>query len=121
VIENASRVGRYETLSDADLFDMEYWVARAGEGGKIRGEKFSAAAIVWISGAASGIGLATAAAFERLARMYFDGHQRQKVGGRRGISPFKKTGGLFVCDATKPNQVQASLMPARKPSAAWTL
>ncbi len=62
VMPDAERVGRYEPLDETELFQMEYWsleqakLARAATGGGLAGR------VAWVTGAASGIGLATATA-----------------------------------------------------------
>jgi NAD(P)-dependent dehydrogenase (short-subunit alcohol dehydrogenase family) len=62
VIRNAEAVGHYEALSEDHIFDMEYWSleqAKLGKGAK----KPLDARIVYITGAAHGIGASTAKAF----------------------------------------------------------
>lgn len=64
VIRNAEAVGRYAPLPEADLFDMEYWSL---EQAKLAGrrERPLESHVVYITGAASGIGAATARRFAR--------------------------------------------------------
>lgn len=60
-ITDAEAVGRFESVSEADLFDMEYWSleqAKLGQGQ----EKPLAGQIVVVTGGAGGIGSATARA-----------------------------------------------------------
>ncbi len=63
VMADAERVGRYEPVSESDLFDVEYWsleqakLAAAGARGAMAGR------VAIVTGAARGIGLATARAF----------------------------------------------------------
>src|SRR5262249_45508027 len=64
VITNASRLGTYRALPDGDLFDLEYWSLEQAKLGKATPKPF-AGKVVWISGAASGIGLATAKVFAK--------------------------------------------------------
>lgn len=63
VIRDAEAVGRYQALPDGDIFDMEYWSL---EQAKLAGSKSSkplAGHVVYVTGAAAGIGLATAQRF----------------------------------------------------------
>lgn len=58
----ADRVGRFEALSEADLFDMEYWSLEQAKLGKAK-PKALQGQIVAVTGAAGAIGAATARAF----------------------------------------------------------
>jgi NAD(P)-dependent dehydrogenase (short-subunit alcohol dehydrogenase family) len=62
VIEAAEAVGRYQALPESDLFDMEYWSLEQAKLGKQRPRPLEGQ-IVYISGAAQGIGAATARVF----------------------------------------------------------
>lgn len=62
VIHKAFSVGQYTPLKDDDLFDMEYWSLEQAKLGKSQPKKLQGKVVV-ISGAASGIGLATARLF----------------------------------------------------------
>ena len=62
VIEAAEAIGRYEVLPTSDLFDMEYWSLEQAKLGK-NAPKVLQGQVVYITGAASGIGEATARAF----------------------------------------------------------
>ncbi|GJL77219.1 MAG: short-chain dehydrogenase [Nitrospinaceae bacterium] len=59
VIHKAFSIGEYRPLNDGDLFDMEYWSLEQAKLGKNKPKKLQGK-IVLVSGAASGIGLATA-------------------------------------------------------------
>lgn len=63
VIDDAERLGGYEPLPQADLFDMEYWSLEQAKLGKRQRRPLSGQ-VVLITGAASGIGHATAARFK---------------------------------------------------------
>ncbi len=62
VIGDAERFGRFRSIPEADIFDMEYWSLEQAKLGKGI-EKKLARRIVAVTGGASGIGAATAAAF----------------------------------------------------------
>lgn len=64
VIEAAEAVGRYEPLSVSDLFDMEYWSLEQAKLGKAEPKPLQGQ-IVYISGAARGIGAACARTFSQ--------------------------------------------------------
>ncbi|HEY1245466.1 MAG TPA: bifunctional aldolase/short-chain dehydrogenase [Hyphomicrobiaceae bacterium] len=62
VVTDAEAIGRYEPLGEADLFDVEYWSL---EQAKLKGAvaKAFTGQVAVVTGAGSGIGLATAKAF----------------------------------------------------------
>jgi len=62
VIEAAEAIGRYEVLPTADLFDMEYWSLEQAKLGKAKPKPLEGR-VVYITGAARGIGAACAKAF----------------------------------------------------------
>lgn len=82
VITQAEAVGRYQALPDLDIFDMEYWSLEQAKLGKKALPEF-AGKVVYISGAARGIGAATARAFARRGASLFlvdrDGDALHKV------------------------------------------
>jgi rhamnose utilization protein RhaD (predicted bifunctional aldolase and dehydrogenase)/NAD(P)-dependent dehydrogenase (short-subunit alcohol dehydrogenase family) len=59
VIRNANAIGSYQALPEADIFDMEYWSLEQAKLGKAP-KKPLEGQIVYVTGAASGIGAATA-------------------------------------------------------------
>lgn len=63
VIRDAEAVGRYQALPDGDIFDMEYWSLEQAKLGASKTIKPLAGHVVYVTGAASGIGLATAQRF----------------------------------------------------------
>ncbi len=62
VIRGAEAVGRYNALPAGDLFDMEYWSLEQAKLGR-KAPAPMQGQVVLVTGAASGIGAATAAAF----------------------------------------------------------
>ncbi len=62
VIRGAEAVGRYHALPSGDLFDMEYWSLEQAKLGK-KAPAPMQGQVVLVTGAASGIGAATASAF----------------------------------------------------------
>jgi rhamnose utilization protein RhaD (predicted bifunctional aldolase and dehydrogenase)/NAD(P)-dependent dehydrogenase (short-subunit alcohol dehydrogenase family) len=70
VIRSAEAVGRYESLPEGDIFDMEYWTLEQAKLGK--GAKAALAGhAVLITGAAHGIGAATARTFAKAGAALF--------------------------------------------------
>src|SRR5262249_33203621 len=61
-ITDAEAVGRFESISEADMFDVEYWSLEQAKLGK-EADKPLAGQIAAITGAAGAIGSATAKAF----------------------------------------------------------
>jgi rhamnose utilization protein RhaD (predicted bifunctional aldolase and dehydrogenase)/NAD(P)-dependent dehydrogenase (short-subunit alcohol dehydrogenase family) len=62
VIDAAERIGRYQALPERDLFDMEYWSLEQAKLGKTKPPALQGQVVV-VTGAASGIGAATARRF----------------------------------------------------------
>ena len=61
-VSDAEHIGRFESISEADMFDCEYWPLEQKKLGA-RSEPPLAGQIVAVTGAAGGIGAATAKAF----------------------------------------------------------
>jgi NAD(P)-dependent dehydrogenase (short-subunit alcohol dehydrogenase family) len=64
IISKAFNVGQFTPLKDFDLFDMEYWSLEQAKLGKSK-PALTQGKIVYITGAASGIGRATAELFAK--------------------------------------------------------
>jgi len=65
VIATASEIGEYRPVTELDLFDVEYWSLEQKKLGKPAQAKALDGTIALVTGAASGIGLATAGAFAK--------------------------------------------------------
>jgi rhamnose utilization protein RhaD (predicted bifunctional aldolase and dehydrogenase)/NAD(P)-dependent dehydrogenase (short-subunit alcohol dehydrogenase family) len=103
-ITDAEAIGRFESIPEADIFDVEYWSLEQAKLGK-EAEKPLARQIAMITGGASGIGAATAAAFAaqgaELVILDRDGEAANALA--------RKYGGLGIaCDVTKADQVRAA-------------
>jgi rhamnose utilization protein RhaD (predicted bifunctional aldolase and dehydrogenase)/NAD(P)-dependent dehydrogenase (short-subunit alcohol dehydrogenase family) len=79
VIDDAEAAGRYQALPESDIFDMEYWSLEQAKLGKATPPPL-AGRVVYITGAASGIGRAAARRFARAgAHLYLVDRDRGAV------------------------------------------
>jgi rhamnose utilization protein RhaD (predicted bifunctional aldolase and dehydrogenase)/NAD(P)-dependent dehydrogenase (short-subunit alcohol dehydrogenase family) len=106
-VTDAEAVGRFESISEADLFDIEYWSLEQAKLGQAA-EKALAGQIVMVTGGAGAIGSATARAMvhagAEVALLDIDGGAAEAVA--------KKLGGTalgLACDVTAPASVRAAL------------
>ncbi|MFP6757164.1 MAG: bifunctional aldolase/short-chain dehydrogenase [Alphaproteobacteria bacterium] len=104
VITDAESVGRFESIDQADLFDLEYWSLEQAKLGK-GAERRLARHVVVITGGAGAIGAATARAFAaegaELAILDIDGDAATTLAA--------DLGGLgLACDVTDPASVRAA-------------
>ena len=97
VIADAERLGTYECIPEPDIFDIEYWSLEQAKLSSAA-EKPLARRIVVVTGGASGIGAATAAAFAR------EGAEVAVLD--RDVSRVKGFG--IACDVTDPKSVRAA-------------
>ncbi len=105
VIRDAEAIGRYQALPDGDIFDMEYWSLEQAKLGKAT-VKPLAGRIVYITGAASGIGLAAARRFAAAgALLYLVDRDESALSAVAG--PLKA--GFEVVDVTRRAAVEASI------------
>src|SRR2546430_10936967 len=61
-ITDAEAIGRFESIAESDMFDMEYWSLEQAKLGQVA-EKPLAGQVAVVTGAAGAIGAATAKAF----------------------------------------------------------
>jgi rhamnose utilization protein RhaD (predicted bifunctional aldolase and dehydrogenase)/NAD(P)-dependent dehydrogenase (short-subunit alcohol dehydrogenase family) len=97
VIADAERLGTYQCIPEPDIFDIEYWSLEQAKLGAAA-EKPLARRIAVVTGGASGIGAATAAAFIK--------EGAEVVVLDRDVSKVK--GFAIACDVTKPAEVRAA-------------
>jgi len=103
-VTDAEAVGRFESVSEADLFDIEYWSLEQAKLGQVS-EKPLAGQIAVITGGAGTIGLATARAMSgagaEVALLDID--------GEAATTAARKLSGLGIaCDVTDPASVRAA-------------
>ncbi len=102
IIGNAEKMSTFRSISEADMFDVEYWSLEQAKLGK-GAEKPLARQVAIITGGGSGIGAATAAAFARegaeIAVIDRDLDAARKVAKHVG-------GRAFACDVTKAADVR---------------
>jgi len=104
VVLDAEKTGRFETISEADQFDMEYWSLEQAKLGKAQPKPLQGQIAV-VTGGAGTIGKATAAALKREGAeiVLFD------VNGEAAKAAGKSLGGLGVaCDVTNRASVDAA-------------
>ncbi len=103
-ITDAEAIGRYESIGEADVFDVEYWSLEQAKLGK-EPEKPLARHVVLVTGGGSGSGAASAAAFaQNGADVVVLDRDREAA-----EAVAKKFGGLgLACDVTKPAEVRAA-------------
>jgi len=104
VITRAEAIGRFTSISERDIFDVEYWSLEQAKLGKAA-EKPLARQVVVVTGGAGAIGAATAKAFAaegaEVAVLDLDGAKAEAVA--------RKLGGLgLACDVTSESAVRAA-------------
>ena len=97
VVADAERLGTYQCIPEPDIFDIEYWSLEQAKL-SAAAEKPLARRIAVVTGGASGIGAATAAAFAR------EGAEVAVLD--RDVSKVK--GFAIACDVTDPKAVRAA-------------
>jgi rhamnose utilization protein RhaD (predicted bifunctional aldolase and dehydrogenase)/NAD(P)-dependent dehydrogenase (short-subunit alcohol dehydrogenase family) len=107
-ITDAEALGRFESISEAEMFDMEYWSLEQAKLGK-EPEKPLAGQVAIITGAGGAIGAATARAFAAAGAelALFDVDEKTVVGQAQAI------GGATLavkCDVRDPASVAAGFV-----------
>src|SRR5207253_2275854 len=97
-VTEAEAIGRFESVSEADLFDIEYWSLEQAKLGEIE-EKPLLGQIVVVTGGAGGIGFATALVMSRagaeVALLDIDAAAAQAAAKKLGGSAL-----ALACDVT---------------------
>ena len=104
-VTDAEAIGRFESASEADLFDVEYWSLEQAKLG--RAEKVLAGCVVLVTGGGGAIGAATCRAFAAegaaVAALDLDGDAADAVAEETGA------GAVGIrCDVTDPDSVRAA-------------
>ena len=105
-VTDAEAIGRFESISEADLFDIEYWSLEQAKLGQVS-EKLLAGQIVAVTGGAGTIGFATARAMSAAGAEI----ALLDVDTRAVKAAAKKLGGAALghaCDVTNPAAVRAA-------------
>ena len=104
VIADAEAIGRYQPISEADMFDVEYWSLEQAKLGKAA-EKPLARQVAVITGGGSGIGAATAKAMAK-AGAEVAVLDRDRAAASAVARECGRTAIALACDVTKPKDVQ---------------
>ena len=112
VITDAEATGRYQPISGADMFDVEYWSLEQAKLGKAA-EKPLARQVAVITGGGSGIGAATARAFARAGAeiAVLDRDRAAAIAVARDCG---KSAIAIACDVTRPAEVKSAFDEAAK-------
>jgi NAD(P)-dependent dehydrogenase (short-subunit alcohol dehydrogenase family) len=109
-ILDAESVGTFESITEQEVFDIEYWEMEQAKMNKVRHDVF-AGKVVMVTGAASGIGLATAKAFRQrgaeLVMLDLNREALDRAAGElgEGVLPFD-------CDVTDRSAVRRAFEAA---------
>ena len=104
-VTDAEAIGRFESASEADLFDVEYWSLEQAKLGKA--EKPLAGCVALVTGGGGAIGSATCRAFARegaaIAALDLDGDAADSVAKSIGADAIG-----IRCDVTDPDSVRSA-------------
>jgi rhamnose utilization protein RhaD (predicted bifunctional aldolase and dehydrogenase)/NAD(P)-dependent dehydrogenase (short-subunit alcohol dehydrogenase family) len=106
VITDAEAIGRFESISEAEVFDIEYWSLEQAKLGRAA-EAPLARHVVVVTGGGRGIGAATAAAFAREGAEVAILDRDAAAAGETA----RRIGGATLalgCDVTRPDEVEAA-------------
>jgi rhamnose utilization protein RhaD (predicted bifunctional aldolase and dehydrogenase)/NAD(P)-dependent dehydrogenase (short-subunit alcohol dehydrogenase family) len=106
VITDAEAIGRYQPISEADMFEVEYWSLEQAKLGKAA-EKALARQVAVVTGGGSGIGAATAKAMAR-AGAEVAVLDRDLAAAQAVAKSIGKTALALACDVTKSDDVRAA-------------
>ena len=110
VITNAEAIGRYKPVSQADIFDIEYWSPEVAKLGNVSLPRLQGQ-IALITGAGSGIGAATAKAFAEQGATVI----ALDINPKSLAMIVNEVGGLgLACDVTNPKDVRRAFDAACK-------
>jgi len=110
IIRKSFNIGQFSPLKDNDLFDMEYWSLEQAKLGKNK-PATAQGKVIYITGAASGIGLATAKLFAENGASLFlvDLDKETLINEVEKLRKQFKTGIAFhVVDVTSEKEVKKS-------------
>lgn len=105
-ITKAEAIGRFESATESELFDVEYWSLEQAKITKTPRKSLSGQVVV-VTGGGNGIGAATAAAFSREGAeiAVLDINQTAARAVAREIAGSAIS---VICDVTDPNSVQSA-------------
>jgi rhamnose utilization protein RhaD (predicted bifunctional aldolase and dehydrogenase)/NAD(P)-dependent dehydrogenase (short-subunit alcohol dehydrogenase family) len=115
VMADAEAIGSYRPVSHAELFDVEYWSLEQAKLGARRAEASLAGQVAVVTGAASGIGLATATHFlgQGAHVVLVDCDQAALQSATTGLQRrFGSSVVAQVADLTQPAQANAAITAA---------
>ena len=111
-ITDAEAIGRFQSITEADMFDIEYWPIEQAKLGK-EPDKPLAGQVAVVTGAAGAIGAATAKAFAAAGAEVALLDVELRCGGRAGQERSAPQRSPFICDVTN-DTVARRVRPGRQ-------